>query len=205
VNPLHAEDSVQLREWVATQSERLRRSAVGAIRNELRQRLLALPKTGPGSKGKRERLNAALRYLEMHQERLRYAELRRRDLDIGSGAVEGTVRNLVALRLDGPGMRWSRGTVPNAFCIDAASCSAVNGTSSCTTSPRSMRASRSHPNRCSVSPTPRPHEHARSRCHTTRKPGSAPKSILRSPYMRIAVPRTAPKTPPPGCWNGPTR
>ena len=28
--------------------------------------------------------------------------------DIGSGAVEGAVRNLVRLRLDGPGMRWGR-------------------------------------------------------------------------------------------------
>jgi hypothetical protein len=121
---LHAEGSVELREWVATQSERLRRSAAGAIRNELRQRLLALPKTGPGNKGKRERLTAALRYLEMHQERLCYAELRRRDLDIGSGAVEGAVRNLVALRLDGPGMRWSR---DRAECVLHLRCILLSG------------------------------------------------------------------------------
>jgi len=37
-----------------------------------------------------------------------YADLRRRDLDIATGAVEGAVRNLVGIRLDGPGMRWSR-------------------------------------------------------------------------------------------------
>jgi len=37
-----------------------------------------------------------------------YARLRRDDLDIGTGAVEGAVRNLVGLRLDGPGMRWGR-------------------------------------------------------------------------------------------------
>ncbi len=37
-----------------------------------------------------------------------YAELRRDDLDIGTGAVQGAVRNLVGLRLDGPGMRWGR-------------------------------------------------------------------------------------------------
>jgi len=37
-----------------------------------------------------------------------YAELRRDDLDIGTGAVEGAVRNLVGLRLDGPGMCWDR-------------------------------------------------------------------------------------------------
>ena len=37
-----------------------------------------------------------------------YRALRADDLDIGSGAVEGAVRNLVGMRLDGPGMRWSR-------------------------------------------------------------------------------------------------
>jgi hypothetical protein len=41
----------------------------------------------------------------MHRHRLRYAELRKRDIDIGTGVVEGVVRNLVGLRLDGPGMR----------------------------------------------------------------------------------------------------
>ena len=29
-------------------------------------------------------------------------------IDIGTGAVEGAVRNLVGMRLDGPGMRWGR-------------------------------------------------------------------------------------------------
>lgn len=40
---------------------------------------------------------------------MRYHVLRARDLDIGSGAIEGAVRNLVRIRLDGPGMRWGRG------------------------------------------------------------------------------------------------
>ena len=35
--------------------------------------------------------------------------LRRDDLDIATGVGEGAVRNLVRMRLDGPGMRWSRG------------------------------------------------------------------------------------------------
>ncbi len=33
---------------------------------------------------------------------------RNNDLDIATGAVEGAVRNLVGLRLDGPGIRWGR-------------------------------------------------------------------------------------------------
>lgn len=121
---LYQEGSDELREWVADQSERLRRSAAGAIRAELARQWLALPKTGPGNKGKRERLAAALRYLDMHRHRLRYAELRKRDLDIGTGAVEGAVRNLVGLRLDGPGMRWSR---DRAECVLHLRCILING------------------------------------------------------------------------------
>ena len=121
---LYKEGSDELREWVADQSERLRRSAAGAIRAELARQWLALPKTGPGNKGKRERLAAALRYLDMHRHRLRYAELRKRDIDIGTGAVEGAVRNLVGLRLDGPGMRWSR---DRAECVLHLRCILING------------------------------------------------------------------------------
>jgi len=58
--------------------------------------------------GRRERLAKVTKYLTDHVHRMPYAELRRDDLDIGTGAVEGAVRNLVGLRLDGPGMRWGR-------------------------------------------------------------------------------------------------
>jgi hypothetical protein len=39
---------------------------------------------------------------------MRYHSLRARDLVIGTGSAEGAVRNLIELRLDGPGMRWGR-------------------------------------------------------------------------------------------------
>jgi hypothetical protein len=38
-----------------------------------------------------------MKHLSEHQHRMRYRELRRDDLPIGSGAVEGAVRNLVGL------------------------------------------------------------------------------------------------------------
>ncbi len=57
---------------------------------------------------RRERLAKVTKYLADHAHRMPYAQLRRDDLDIGTGAVEGAVRNLVGLRLDGPGMRWGR-------------------------------------------------------------------------------------------------
>lgn len=38
-------------------------------------------------------------YLAEHKHRMRDAELRRDDLDIGTGAVEGAVRNLMGMRV----------------------------------------------------------------------------------------------------------
>lgn len=97
-----------LNRWIALQKERLRNGKIQAVISELRAALQMTPKTGPGNKSKREQLEVTLGYIDGHRERLRYRELRERDLDIGSGAVEGAVRNLVRMRLDGPGMRWGR-------------------------------------------------------------------------------------------------
>jgi hypothetical protein len=104
----HEEASDALKNWVAVQTARLRRGNVQQIIDELATRLDGTPKMGPGNKWKRKKLSDTHRYLTEHRSRMRYAELRRSDLDIGTGAVEGAVRNLIAMRLDGPGMRWSR-------------------------------------------------------------------------------------------------
>ncbi len=105
---LHEEGSQALRVWVGRQSERLRRGATRSVLRELRAQLAGIARTGPGNKGKRQRLRQTISYYETHRSRMHDAALRRRDLDIGTGAVEGAVRNLVGLRLNGPGMRWSR-------------------------------------------------------------------------------------------------
>lgn len=105
---LHDEGSEELRGWIAQNSEQLRNGAVAAVLSGLREELVRIPRTGPGNKGRRERLQKTINYYAEHEQRMRYDEMRRLDLDIGTGAVEGAVRNLVAMRLDGPGMRWSR-------------------------------------------------------------------------------------------------
>jgi hypothetical protein len=105
---LHREGSDALSAWVKEQLRRLRRGKVAESLTELSLAYAAIPKTGPGNKGKRKRLLDIMLYLAEHKHRMRYAELRRDDLDIGTGAVEGAVRNLVGMRLDGPGMRWGR-------------------------------------------------------------------------------------------------
>jgi len=105
---LYQEGSPELKAWVAEHTRNLRHGRVGAVLAALGAALAATPKTGPGNKGKRKRLAAILNHLTHQRHRLRYGRFRRDDLPIGSGVVEGAVRNLVGMRLDGPGMRWGR-------------------------------------------------------------------------------------------------
>jgi len=105
---LHAEGSQELAAWVGRQVRRLRRGANLAIINGLRESLAKIPRTGPGNKGKRERLEKSIGYIEGHLQRLNYVEFRAHDYDIGTGAAEGAIKNLIGVRLDGGGMRWGR-------------------------------------------------------------------------------------------------
>ena len=106
---LHREGSRKLTEWVNVQKRRLRHSQVEAVLKTLKDALAGIAKTGPGNKGKRKRLGKVIAHLTENRERLIYARMRSHGIDIGSGIVEGAVRNLVRMRLDGPGRRWGRG------------------------------------------------------------------------------------------------
>lgn len=105
---LYPEGSNELKAWMETQKEHLYRGRVETLLNELKRRLLAIPMTGPGNKGKRERLTAALEYLSKRVELMNYGELMAADLEIGSGAVEGAIKHIIAARFDKGGMRWIR-------------------------------------------------------------------------------------------------
>jgi len=53
---------------------------------------------------------------------MNYAELRRRDLELGSGQVEGAIKALMYRRMDQGGMRWIKEraeAVLQLRCIDA--------------------------------------------------------------------------------------
>src|SRR5512145_1575346 len=47
-------------------------------------------------------------YLTGHHARLRYQKLRRDDLPVATGVIEGAIRNLIRVCLEGPGTRRSR-------------------------------------------------------------------------------------------------
>jgi hypothetical protein len=105
---LHREGSAELAEWVGARVRELRRpSGAGNVITALSTAYAGIAKTGPGNKARREKLLDIMMHLGKHQHRMRYHALRQDDLDIGTGAAEGAVRNLVGMRLDGPGMRWS--------------------------------------------------------------------------------------------------
>ena len=74
----------------------------------LAEALAGIPKTGPGNKGKRERLESNRDYLFNRIDQMDYAWLRRQDLEIASGSVEGAVNHVIAKRFDSGGMRWIR-------------------------------------------------------------------------------------------------
>jgi hypothetical protein len=105
---LHRNSRKKLEAWVAEQKKRLRRGQVQAVIDELRAILDATARTGPGNKYRRTVLDNTVAHFTKNASRMRYHALRRQDLDIGSGIIEGAVRHLVGVRLDGPGMRWSR-------------------------------------------------------------------------------------------------
>jgi hypothetical protein len=121
---LFPEGSAALKAWVGRQKKYLRRGRIHALLRDLIAAYRSIPKTGPGNKGKRDRLAAVVGHLFHQRHRMPYHVLRDQDLIIGSGAIEGAVRNLVRMRLDGPGMRWGRG---RAECVLLLRCILLNG------------------------------------------------------------------------------
>lgn len=97
-------ESAPAKAWYEGWRHRLRHEegAVEDLITELERRL----------KGKfrdeRQRKALAVRtnYFRTHRARMRYPEFERMGLPIGSGAIEGTCKNLIKGRLDGVGMRW---------------------------------------------------------------------------------------------------
>ncbi len=57
---------------------------------------------------KRKALDDLIRYLQTNEEQMRYDVFRAHEYDIGSGAVEGACKHVVAKRLKQSGMIWTR-------------------------------------------------------------------------------------------------
>lgn len=120
----HAEGSAELAEWVRERKAELLSGDIDGALVALHALGGSIGRSGPGTKGRRQRLRRAIRYLEGHRERLRYEELARADMDIATGAVEGAVNHVVGMRLDGSMMRWSPARANNLLALR---CAVVNG------------------------------------------------------------------------------
>ena len=95
-----------LRQWIDAQKDRLYAGKVDEIIAELCQRRHAIPATGPGNKGKRERLLSVIGYLQNRRHQMPYDQIIKQDLELGTGSVEGAVKNIIGKRCDHGGMRW---------------------------------------------------------------------------------------------------
>lgn len=103
---LHKEGSDELKVWIDRQRARLYEGQQHDIVDELYDHHDRIPLTGPGNKGKRKRLQDAIRYLEKRLDRMNYDNIIAEDLELASGVVEGAVKHVVGLRFDHGGMRW---------------------------------------------------------------------------------------------------
>ena len=118
------EGTPQLAAWVRAQEDRLYADNPEAVVAELRGWLEETPKTGPGNKGRRKRLSDAIRYLANRLDKLNYGSCRERDLEVGTGQVEGAIKYIIGKRCDHGGMRWIR---ERAQAVIQLRCIDVNG------------------------------------------------------------------------------
>ena len=105
---LFKEGSPEQAAWVTKLEKLLYRGKVFKILGELAAELEAIPKTGPGNKGRRRRIEKALNYLFERTEMMNYGWLKTQDLELSSGSVEGAVKHVIAKRFDNGSMRWIR-------------------------------------------------------------------------------------------------
>lgn len=119
---VHREGSEEHRAWVERQKKALYAGRAAAIVTELDEQLASISRTGPGNKFRREKLTEIRNYIDKRIHHMTYNEILRQDLELGTGAVEGAIKNLMGRRMDHGGMRWIKEraeAVLQLRCIDA--------------------------------------------------------------------------------------
>ena len=102
----YAEGSAELSRWVEELEELLYKGHVRTLLRRLEQEMREVSPRGPGTKEKRGSLKKVIDYLEDRVKLMDYGRLRKEDLVIATGVVEGAARYVVGERLDNSGMRW---------------------------------------------------------------------------------------------------
>ena len=106
---LYKEGSKELIGFVEQLKEMVCNDEVEEVLSILWSKHETIPKRGPGTKGRRKRMLQTINYISKRVWQMPYKELREQQLEIGSGMIESAVRQVVALRLEGPGMKWGEG------------------------------------------------------------------------------------------------
>lgn len=110
---LHGEDAGTAASWRAAMKKELLDIGPWELLRQLRG-------WEPETEVAQEVRRVQLAYFERQQERMRYPEFLRRGFPIGSGAVEGACKHVVADRFDGSGMRWKLETADPVMQLRAA-------------------------------------------------------------------------------------
>lgn len=121
---VHREGTPEHHAWAEEQKDALYGGRVEDIIAELDARLAATPKTGPGNKFRRTKLSSTRNYIAKRAAMMNYDELIARDLELGTGAVEGAIKHIMGRRLDNGGMRWIK---ERAEAVLQLRCIEVNG------------------------------------------------------------------------------
>ena len=94
-------ESPAAKAWFDRWRGRLRQGEVDAVIKELDKRAHAAK-----DQKRCDALRVRKNYFAHHRKRMNYPEYEALGLPIGSGAIEGTCKNLIKGRMDGVGMRW---------------------------------------------------------------------------------------------------
>jgi hypothetical protein len=94
------EASVAAQRWARAKLSQLKQGQIKLVMAAMRGLKMS------SEEGERVRV-AALKYLRVRQEQMRYGEYQEAGLPIGSGAIESTCKQMVTARCKQAGMRWS--------------------------------------------------------------------------------------------------
>ena len=110
---MHGEDAEAAAAWRAAMKKELLELGPWELLRQLRA-------WEPEGEAAQEVRRVQLAYFERQQERMRYPDYLRRGFPIGSGAVEGACKHVVADRFAGGGMRWKLETADPVMQLRAA-------------------------------------------------------------------------------------
>lgn len=119
-----SEGSDELAEWANKQKTRLLESRADLVLKELKKLFDGIPRSGPGNKSRKQRTEKAINYISANIDRMNYQYYSDADLELASGAVEGAINHVIAVRMDHGGMRW---IVERAEAVLQLRCILING------------------------------------------------------------------------------